>query len=359
MSEETTTKTSNDGDSKSLALIPIEETEVNFYGDTISAALVEINNDSQQAKVYIPVRPICDYLGLSWAGQRERIYRDDVLAPTVRSVRVTRTEAGGRRDTLCLPLEKIPGWLFTIDTSRIKPELREKVLRYKRECFDILWETFKNRTNLVMATAATTTITSSRSSSSVDLAQQVDPLVFQLAKQIENLSGLVMFLHEHLEMMMQTNGQVSEISERLNQALQLLESLTEQQEQLTEQQQQLTNQQQELANQQEQLADQQEHLAHRQEHTESDLARIDERTNQLTPAHKRQIKDMVDTMVRQTRTLATPLTYIIIYGRLKRRFNVAKYDEIVDERFDEVMAYLREELRRATNGEAPQQGTLF
>ena len=35
------------------------------------------------------------------------------------------------------------GWLFGISTARVKPELQEKLKRYRRECFRVLWEAFK------------------------------------------------------------------------------------------------------------------------------------------------------------------------------------------------------------------------
>ncbi|MCZ7666673.1 MAG: phage antirepressor N-terminal domain-containing protein [Chloroflexi bacterium] len=43
---------------------------------------------------------------------------------------------------LCLPLKYIPGWLFGINANRIKEELRDRVVRYQRECFDVLSEAF-------------------------------------------------------------------------------------------------------------------------------------------------------------------------------------------------------------------------
>ncbi len=51
MSEETT------------ALMPVEERQVEFYGDKITAVLLPTGDDSQQ--IYVPIRPICNYLGLS------------------------------------------------------------------------------------------------------------------------------------------------------------------------------------------------------------------------------------------------------------------------------------------------------
>jgi hypothetical protein len=102
-----------------------------------------------------------------------------------------------------------------------------------------------------------------------------------------------------------------------------------------------------------------ETLAARQDATETQLAQVDARTQRLTPAHARSVQEMVDRMVRETKRLPTPLTYAIIYGRLKNRFRIGSYKEADDDRFDDLMAYLRDELNGATAGEAPEQGSLF
>jgi len=88
------------------ALIPAEQRSVDFYGDELVAVLVE-------EEPYVPIRPICDYLGLSWPGQRERINRDAVLSEVVSTVRVTRTEGEKdvSRELLCLPIKCLNGWL--------------------------------------------------------------------------------------------------------------------------------------------------------------------------------------------------------------------------------------------------------
>ncbi len=63
--------------------------------------------------------------------------------------------------------------------------------------------------------------------------------------------------------------------------------------------------------------------------------------------------------MRATRHLPVPLTYSHIYGRLKFRFQVASYAEIDDAAFEGVMQVLRDMLRAATSGQAPQQEPLF
>lgn len=116
-------------------LIPMEQKEVVFYEDTIVAVRLD------EGDVYVPIRPICDNLGVALAGQRERIKRDPVLSEAVVSVSVTLTQQA--REMLCLPLKYIPGWLFGISAARVKPELRERIIRYQRECYEVLSEAFQ------------------------------------------------------------------------------------------------------------------------------------------------------------------------------------------------------------------------
>ena len=116
------------------SLVPVEQKEVVFYEDTIVAVRLADNN------VYVPIRPICDNLGVALAGQRERINRDPVLSEVVTSVSVTLTQQA--REMFCLPLKFIPGWLFGISAQRVKPELRDRIIRYQRECYDVLAEAF-------------------------------------------------------------------------------------------------------------------------------------------------------------------------------------------------------------------------
>lgn len=123
------------------AIVPIEQRDVGFYGDEITAVLAD------GGQVYVPVRPICDFMGVDWSAQRQRINRDQVLSSELKTCVVVTTTQGQpdqRRDMLCLPLEFIPGWLFSINASRVKEEMRPKIIRYQRECFQVLWEAFQS-----------------------------------------------------------------------------------------------------------------------------------------------------------------------------------------------------------------------
>lgn len=124
------------------ALVPVEERQVSFYGDDITAALVETNT---QETVFVPLKPICDYLGLDWSAQLQRLKRDAVLSELQGMVIIT-TPSGGPQEMICLPLEYLNGWLFGINSSRVKADLKEKVVRYQKECYKALAQYFQAET---------------------------------------------------------------------------------------------------------------------------------------------------------------------------------------------------------------------
>lgn len=130
------------------ALIPLEQRQVLFYEDEVTAVVVAAG---ERRQVFVPLRPLTENLGLAWSGQYERLQRDPVLSAEIRSVRVTRTEAGRlsgqasaevSREMVCLPLDYLNGWLFGINANRVKPEIRERLIRYQRDCYQVLHEAF-------------------------------------------------------------------------------------------------------------------------------------------------------------------------------------------------------------------------
>lgn len=139
------------------ALIPIEQRSVLFYDDEITAVLVEVND---RQVIYVPVRPICDYLGVSWDGQRQRLRRDPVLTEVAMSAVITTADIdpGNRRprtsEMLCLPLDFINGFLFGISASRVKDDVRAQLIRYQRECYRVLAEAFLQQETAVSSTEA-------------------------------------------------------------------------------------------------------------------------------------------------------------------------------------------------------------
>lgn len=122
-----------------ITLQPSEQKTVLFYDDEITA--VRMND----GRVLIPVRPLVERLGIDWNGQRRRIIRDAVLKDEVTSVDVTSTQGPEqKRAMLCLPLDYVSGFLFGINADRVNPDVRDRLIRYQRECYKVLAEAFQD-----------------------------------------------------------------------------------------------------------------------------------------------------------------------------------------------------------------------
>lgn len=103
---------------------------VPFYEDTV--VLVGQGNEP-----YIAMKPIVVNMGLDWNGQRTKIV--ERFGSTVEEIS-TVAEDGKLRGMTCLPLRKLPAWLYSISPNKVKPELRDKIIRYQEECDDALWD---------------------------------------------------------------------------------------------------------------------------------------------------------------------------------------------------------------------------
>mgnify|MGYP001809977109 FL=1 len=86
---------------------------------------------------YTPMKPIVEGMGLDWSAQHRRLTDDPKRWGMVV---MTIPSSGGNQDACCVPLRKLPGWLMTIQPSRVKPEIRDTVIAYQNECDDALWD---------------------------------------------------------------------------------------------------------------------------------------------------------------------------------------------------------------------------
>jgi hypothetical protein len=106
-------------------LIPVP-----FYNDT----LVLVDHAGQP---FVAMKPIVENMGLAWQVQYRKL--SEKFASTI-TIMVTVGEDGKNREMVCLPLRKIPAFLYSVNPSKVKPELREKIVRYQDECDDALWD---------------------------------------------------------------------------------------------------------------------------------------------------------------------------------------------------------------------------
>lgn len=126
---------------------------VPFQGET----LVLVNHGG---KPYVAMKPLVERMGLDWASQRTKLasmfggscgdnhhnsVAVEAIKPTVEGQKAyleleTTGGDGKRYKMVCLPLRKLPAWLYSINLNKIAPELRDKVQRYQAECDDVLWK---------------------------------------------------------------------------------------------------------------------------------------------------------------------------------------------------------------------------
>jgi hypothetical protein len=93
---------------------------------------------------FVPMKPICEAIGLDWAAQYRLIKRDPVLATVIVVTTITATD-GKAYPTVCLPIDYLNGWLFKIDVSRHKGPMRSKLIRYQALCYRVLFDHFCRR----------------------------------------------------------------------------------------------------------------------------------------------------------------------------------------------------------------------
>ena len=114
-----------------------------LFGNYVEAFLL------RDGELYLSVRQVAEALGLTFSPQLRRMKRDPVIGPTLRKVPPPPEDEptwGGRRSEIVVfPLRYLPGWLMGVEVSRLKPELRERVLAYKREIAQLGWVAFQDR----------------------------------------------------------------------------------------------------------------------------------------------------------------------------------------------------------------------
>ncbi len=95
----------------------------------------------QNGEKRVAVRPICEALGIDFSAQLQRLKRDEILSSVV--VTITTTGSDGKRyEMVTIPFKYVFGWLFTIDTSKVREDAKDAVMNYKMQCYDALYNHF-------------------------------------------------------------------------------------------------------------------------------------------------------------------------------------------------------------------------
>lgn len=87
---------------------------------------------------YVPIRPICQALGIDPEGQRQKIQRDYFLSRVTCMIKATGKD-GKQYDMFAIPYMFVFGWIQSIEESRIDPIAAENVFRFKSQCIKSLY----------------------------------------------------------------------------------------------------------------------------------------------------------------------------------------------------------------------------
>lgn len=87
---------------------------------------------------YTPLRQIVQGMGLDWASQFTKIKQK--FATCVVEITMQILGDDQSRSHTCIPVRKLPAWLYSVNPNKVKPELRDTVIKYQEECDDVLWD---------------------------------------------------------------------------------------------------------------------------------------------------------------------------------------------------------------------------
>lgn len=103
---------------------------VPFQGDRLFYAV-------QDGEQMVPIKPICDALGLAWQVQHRKLSSNsERWGVTIMVMQMPGDDQN--RSVTCLPQRRLFGWLMTIHPNRVKPEAKEKLTAYQRHCDEVL-----------------------------------------------------------------------------------------------------------------------------------------------------------------------------------------------------------------------------
>ncbi len=98
-----------------------------FYGQELLS--VQMNKIP-----YAAMKPIVKNMGLDWYSQSRKINSSDRYSQMTMPFKTK----GGVQCMLCIPIKKLNGWLFSINPQKVKPSIKDTVIRYQEECFQVL-----------------------------------------------------------------------------------------------------------------------------------------------------------------------------------------------------------------------------
>lgn len=94
--------------------------------------------------VYLPLKPICQAMGISAPTQIRRIREHRVMAKHLRRFSLASPSGGGKQSTACIADRILGFWLGTISVNHVRPELRDWLLEFQEELVEAAYTALKS-----------------------------------------------------------------------------------------------------------------------------------------------------------------------------------------------------------------------
>lgn len=99
------------------------------------------NDDIEIIDTFVSVKKLCQNIGITGiSDQYEKIKKDESFESKSLDIEIN----GIIQEVVVIPVSKINGWLFSISANKVKPEVKQKLIEYKKECFNVLNNYFNN-----------------------------------------------------------------------------------------------------------------------------------------------------------------------------------------------------------------------
>lgn len=281
------------------AIVPVEQKTVDFYGTELIAVR------DPEGEIWVPLRRLCEAIGIRFHGQLAKVQEDPVMSQQLQSVPVTLAD-GRTYEMECLSLKFVRAWLFGINANRVKAEVRERLIQYQLEVIEVIDRHFSS--------PLTTT--------------PPDPNVLHLMRnQAAQMVQLWDTLIDEQRRLRAAEEFITEMDDRLTDQERTTEAILARLEALRQEQAALLSRYQ-------------------------DIVRVlPAPRDPIGPAQKAAIKALVDDIVASAGAKGVRLgqgrnDYPAVWDAFKRRFDLAKYDELSLAQYQEATEWLKAWLDR-------------
>ncbi len=98
----------------------------------------------EKGKDLVPIKPICQALGVNTPGQIQKIQSHRIYSSVVWLSHTTGAD-GKQYEMLCIDAEFVYGWLMGINPDNVSDQVRDSLIKYQLECHHALYRYFHGR----------------------------------------------------------------------------------------------------------------------------------------------------------------------------------------------------------------------